>query len=126
MNFFSFSPFYIHIRTLKKKFAFSPKETLKWNSILVGIGAFISCVIFCLLPRVSKMLKEIDILIWGGFFLAVLGKIIYIPYRNDPPKLAASREYFINGTKLFYEDDDPLVLGEENLFREFMLSCLVF
>jgi hypothetical protein len=94
------------------QFAFSPKETLKWNSILVGIGAFVSCVIFCLLPRVSKIFKEIDILIWGGFFLAVIGKIIYIPYRNDPPKLAISKEYFINSTQHFYEDDDPLVLGE--------------
>lgn len=96
------------------QFAFSPKETVKWNGILVGIGAFISCVIFCLLPRLSKILKEIDILIWGGFLLAVVGKIIYIPYRNDPPKLTflASKEYFINGTKMFYEDDDPLVLGE--------------
>lgn len=94
------------------QFAFSPKETLKWNSILVGIGAFISCVIFCLLPRVSKMLREIDVLIWGGFFLAVIGKIVYIPYRLDPPKLGIPREYFENGTQHLYADDNPLVLGE--------------
>lgn len=96
------------------QFAFSPKETLKWNSILVGIGAFISCVIFCLLPRVSKIFKEIDILIFGGFLLAVIGKIVYIPYRNDPPKLAEPKEYFINNTRHFYEDDNPLVLGENH------------
>jgi hypothetical protein len=94
------------------QFAFSPKETLKYNSILVGIGAFISCVIFCLLPRVSKVFKEIDILIWGGFFLAVIGKLVYIPYRLDPPKLGISREYFVNDTLHHLEDDDPRVLGE--------------
>ncbi|KAL7050574.1 hypothetical protein ACKWTF_004128 [Chironomus riparius] len=94
------------------QFAFSRKETLKWNGILVGIGALVSCIIFGLLPRVSKMYKEIDILIWAGLFVAVLGKILYIPYRNDSPKLAVDREYMdANGTICYYEDDHPEVLG---------------
>lgn len=97
---------------LTLQFAFSPKETLKWNSILVGIGAFISCIIFCLLPRVSKIFREIDILIWGGFALAVIGKLIYIPYRLDTPKIGIPRDYEVNGTIFHYADDDPLVLGE--------------
>lgn len=95
------------------QFAFSHKETLKWNGILVGIGALVSCIIFGLLPRVSKMYKEIDILIWAGFLVAVLGKILYIPYRNDSPKLALNREYKANnGSIYFYEEDAPEVLGE--------------
>lgn len=99
------------------QFAFSRKETLKWNGILVGIGALVSCIIFCLLPRVSKILKEIDILIWGGLLVAVLGKILYIPYRNESLKLAMDREYINeNGTVSFYEDDHIEVLGNNFYF----------
>jgi hypothetical protein len=100
---------------LTLQFAFSPKETLRWNSILVGIGAFISCVIFCLLPRVAKILNEIDILIWGGFCLAVIGKIIYIPYRLDPPRIGIAKEYIENGTMHHYAEDDERVLGKYSL-----------
>lgn len=99
------------------QFALSRKDTLKWNGILVGIGAAVSVVIFTMLPRISKMLKEIDVLIWAGFFLAVIGKIIYIPYGSETPKLAAEREYkFDNGTIGYYEDDHPEVLGEFLLY----------
>jgi MFS transporter, ceroid-lipofuscinosis neuronal protein 7 len=109
------------------QFAFTREETLKWNGILVGIGALISCIIFCGLPRVSKLFKEIDILIWGGFLIAVLGKLIYIPYRNDIPKLAIEREYMNeNGTLSYYGDDNPNVLGMIlNLITNFFYYLLI-
>ncbi|KAG5677633.1 hypothetical protein PVAND_007374 [Polypedilum vanderplanki] len=90
------------------QFGFSRKDTLKWNGILVGIGAFVSCVIFCLLPRLSKILKEIDILIWGGMFIAVIGKIIYIPYRGDPPPIADEN---FNSTIFLNNDNSTEILG---------------
>jgi MFS transporter, ceroid-lipofuscinosis neuronal protein 7 len=94
------------------QFAFTKKETLKWNSILVGIGALISCVIFCLLPKLCKILKEIDILIWGGLLIMTVGKFVYIPFGTDELKLAADRNYTMaNGTTGYYEDDNPVVLG---------------
>lgn len=94
------------------QFAFTKKETLKWNGILVGIGAGISCVIFCLLPRICKILKEIDILIWGGLLIMCVGKFVYIPFRSDIPQLAVERNYtMLNGTEGYYDEDAFQVLG---------------
>jgi len=94
------------------QFACSKKETLKWNGILVGVGALISCVIFCLLPRICRIFKEIDILIWAGLFITALGKFIYIPYRNESIQLAGDRNYTMaNGTMGIYDDDNEFVLG---------------
>lgn len=76
------------------QFAFTKQDTLKWNGILVGSGALISCVIFCLLPILCKVIKEVNILIWGGMLIMTIGKFIYIPFREDIPQLAG----FVNVT----------------------------
>ena len=90
------------------QFAFTKKETVFWNSILVGIGALISCIIFCLLPKICKVLKEIDILIWGGLLIMAVGKFIYIPFRSETPLLSYGRNYTMdNDTVGLYEEDDP-------------------
>jgi MFS transporter, ceroid-lipofuscinosis neuronal protein 7 len=69
------------------QFGITKEETLKYNGVLIGTGALLSCIIFCLLPRICKILKEIDILIWGGLLLMALGKFLYIPFVGEPPKL---------------------------------------
>lgn len=95
------------------QFAFTKKETLKWNGILVGIGALISCVIFGLLPKICRIFKEIDILIWGGLLIMAVGKFVYIPFRSEIPQLTyGERNYTMeNGTLGFYAEDDPALLG---------------
>ena len=94
------------------QFAFTKKETLKWNGILVGIGAFISCVIFCLLPKICRIVKEIDILIWGGLLIMTVGKFVYIPFRTEIPQLSFGRNYTLaNGTMGYYEEDHNMTLG---------------
>lgn len=89
------------------QFAFSHKDAMKWNGILIGIGAALSCIIFCLLPKVCKLLKEIDILIWGGLLIMALGKLIYIPFYGDVPKLTFEHR---NDT-LQSHDDEKLLLN---------------
>lgn len=93
------------------QFAFSREDTLKWNGILVGIGALISCIIFCLLPKVCKLLKEIDILIWGGMLIMALGKVFYIPLYGDVPKAAMERNYTIDGIQYLYPENATELLG---------------
>lgn len=84
----------------KDQFAFSNEETLKWNGILIGVGALLSCAIFCLLPAICRILKEIDILIWGGLLIMVIGKFVYIPFRTETPQLTGYRNFtFDNGTE---------------------------
>jgi ceroid-lipofuscinosis MFS transporter 7 len=97
------------------QFAFSREETLRWTNVLVGIGAFVSCVIFCLLPRVSKMFKEINVLIWGGLLVAVIGKIIYIPYRDIDLKIADNVN---NSDFIIHADNSTELLGK--------FQCLYF
>jgi MFS transporter, ceroid-lipofuscinosis neuronal protein 7 len=94
------------------QFGITKEETLRYNGILIGIGAFLSCIIFCLLPRICKLLKEIDILIWGGLLIMALGKFLYIPFGGDLPKLTyESREdENINNYNLT-NFDDPKYLG---------------
>lgn len=95
------------------QFAITKQETLKYNSILVGVGALVSCIIFCLLPRICRKFKEIDILIWGGLLMMCIGKFVYIPFRAETPQLALSdRNYTMaNGTFAMYPDDHELMLG---------------
>lgn len=93
-------------------YAWTKPEALYYMGILMSVGAGIACLGFCLIAPLSKRYKEINVLIWGGFFLMVIGRLIYIPYRDEYPKLAANREYVTgNGTIAFYEDDDPAILG---------------
>lgn len=81
------------------QFAFSKEETVKWNSILVGVGALLSCAIFCLLPVICRHIKEIDILIWGGLLIMAVGKFVYIPFREETPQLAGLQNVTLeNGT----------------------------
>lgn len=94
------------------QFAFTKQETLKWNSILVGVGALISCVIFSLLPKLCKVIKEINILIWGGLLIMVVGKFVYIPFRSDTPQLAGDRNFtMFDGTVGYLNTTDPSLLG---------------
>jgi hypothetical protein len=80
-------------------FALTKEQTMNYNSILVAIGALLSCAIFCLLPYFAKKIKEIDILIWGGLLIMCVGKFVYIPFRSELPVLKfLPNETWVNGT----------------------------
>lgn len=109
--------FYLLLETLGSsltmdQFAWSKSEALYYVGILMSVGAFIACIAFALISPLSNRFKESNVLIWGGFFTMVIGRLIFIPYRDEYPKLAAEREYMMeNGTLAFYADDDPHILG---------------
>lgn len=78
----------------------------------MSVGAFIACIAFGLISSLSKRFKESNVLIWGGFFTMVVGRLIFMPYRDEYPKIAADREFMMeNGTIGLYADDDPHILG---------------
>lgn len=78
----------------------------------MSVGAFIACIAFCLISPLSKRYKESNVVIWGGFFLMVVGRLIFMPYRGEIPKLASDREYMLeNGSIASYPDDDWHILG---------------
>lgn len=94
------------------QFAWTKSEALYYVGILMSVGAFIACIAFCLISPLSKRYKESNVLIWGGFFTMVVGRLIFMPYRDEYPKLAADRDYVMeNGTIGSYPDDDEHILG---------------
>lgn len=94
------------------QFAWSKSEALYYVGILMSVGAFIACGAFSLIGPLCQRFKESNVLIWGGFFTMVIGRLVIMPYRNEFPKLAIEREYMTeNGTIAYHEDDSPLVLG---------------
>lgn len=94
------------------QFAWSKSEALYYVGILMSGGAFIACIAFCLISPLSKRYKESNVLIWGGFFTMVIGRLIFMPYRGEFPRLASEREYVMeNGTLGLYADDDENILG---------------
>ncbi|KAL7029135.1 hypothetical protein ACKWTF_006113 [Chironomus riparius] len=94
------------------QFAWTKKEALENMAYIMTAGGIIACGTFLMISPLCKKFKENDVLIYGGFFLMILGRFTHIPYGNETPKLAYPKEYgFENGTYVIFKDDDEAVLG---------------
>lgn len=69
------------------QFAMTKKEAVYYISILTAVGAVISCLSYLVLGPLCKRFDERKVLIWGGFFLMVLGRFSYIPWGSEPPQI---------------------------------------
>ncbi|XP_063709230.1 major facilitator superfamily domain-containing protein 8-like [Culicoides brevitarsis] len=79
------------------QFALTKQESLKYISIIMAIGAVISCISFVTIGPLCKHFDERKIMIWGGFFLMVVGRFVFIPWGSSPPTL---REISSNETEI--------------------------
>ncbi|XP_070502562.1 major facilitator superfamily domain-containing protein 8-like [Chironomus tepperi] len=94
------------------QFAWTKKEALENMAYIMTAGGIIACGTFMMISPLCKKFKENDVLIYGGFFLMILGRFTHIPYGTETPKLAYPKEYgFENGTYVTFKDDDDAVLG---------------
>lgn len=87
-------------------FAWTDDEALWYMGIMMTTAAIVSLVTFVLIGPMCKLLAERYVLIWGGFSLMFLGRVLFVPWGPDPPKLAQPFNESLNLTK-----DDPLFLG---------------
>lgn len=95
-----------------EQYAWTKSDALKNIAYIMTAGGIIACVTFLSINPLCKKFKENDVLIYGGFVLMILGRLVHIPYRNELPKLAYAKERLLdNGTMIIYKDDDPEVLG---------------
>ncbi|XP_055596935.1 major facilitator superfamily domain-containing protein 8-like [Uranotaenia lowii] len=69
-------------------FAWTKAEALYYMAWVMAVGAIIASVTFVLIGPLCKRFPEHNVLLWGGFFLMVLGRAVYIPMDSNPPKLA--------------------------------------
>uniref|UniRef100_A0A6P4EI48 Major facilitator superfamily domain-containing protein 8 isoform X1 n=1 Tax=Drosophila rhopaloa TaxID=1041015 RepID=A0A6P4EI48_DRORH len=69
-------------------FAWTDKESLWYMGIMMTTAAVVSLITFVLIEPMCKLLAERYVLIWGGFSLMFLGRVLFVPWGPDPPKLA--------------------------------------
>lgn len=70
------------------QFAWSKKEALYYMGLLMSVGAVVACVTFVAIGPLCKRFAETNVLLWGGFLMMILGRVIYIPWGDSPPKMA--------------------------------------
>ncbi|XP_017036099.1 major facilitator superfamily domain-containing protein 8 isoform X1 [Drosophila kikkawai] len=87
-------------------FAWSKADSLWYMGIMMTTAAIVSLVTFVLISPLCKLIAERYLLIWGGFSLMFLGRVLFVPWGPDPPKLAQAFNASLN-----LSDDDPLFLG---------------
>lgn len=67
------------------QFAWTKSEALYYMGVLMSVGAVIACVTFVGINPICKIFSERKVMLWGGFFLMVIGRALYIPWGDGPP-----------------------------------------
>ncbi|XP_055620041.1 major facilitator superfamily domain-containing protein 8 isoform X2 [Toxorhynchites rutilus septentrionalis] len=88
-------------------FAWTKAEALYYMAWVMAVGAIVASATFVMIGPLCKKFPEHSVLLWGGFFLMVLGRAVYIPMDDKPPKLAIPD----NTTALFDTSGDTYVYG---------------
>ncbi|XP_033220134.1 major facilitator superfamily domain-containing protein 8 isoform X2 [Belonocnema kinseyi] len=86
------------------QFAWTGREAMYYMGIMMSVGAVLACIVFLLIGPICKRISEIKVMMWGGFFFMVLGRLAMIPWGTDPPVIAEYGKYgnetkFSNGTE---------------------------
>ncbi|XP_059216197.1 major facilitator superfamily domain-containing protein 8 isoform X1 [Stomoxys calcitrans] len=96
------------------QFAWSNDEALYYMGILMSVGAIVALITFVAINPLCKVFPEHQVLIWGGFSLMVLGRVLYIPWGDGPPKIAEVYNVTIpltGNSTLDLTPDDEIFLG---------------
>nr|XP_023023501.1 major facilitator superfamily domain-containing protein 8 [Leptinotarsa decemlineata]XP_023023502.1 major facilitator superfamily domain-containing protein 8 [Leptinotarsa decemlineata] len=80
------------------QFAWSKSESLWYMGILMSVGAVLSIATFASITPLCRKFSEVKIMIWGGFFFMVLGRLSFIPLSGDPPQVYDA-DFKLNLTK---------------------------
>lgn len=56
--------------------------------IMMAVGGAMATFTFMLINPLCKWFDERKVLIWGGFFLMVIGRLVHIPMGAEPPQMA--------------------------------------
>lgn len=56
----------------------------------MSVGAVIACITFVAIDPLCKKFEERSVLLWGGFLLMAIGRLVYIPYGDHFPQMATN------------------------------------
>jgi len=72
------------------QFAWSKSEAMFNMGLLMSVGAVIACITFAAIGPLCNKFEERSVLLWGGFLLMAIGRILYIPYGDQLPQMATN------------------------------------
>ncbi|XP_066596400.1 major facilitator superfamily domain-containing protein 8 [Prorops nasuta] len=75
------------------QFAWSKMEALYYMGLMMSIGAVVACITFAMINPLCKKFSERKIMLWGGFFVMIIGRVLCIPWGPDPPQIAELGPY---------------------------------
>lgn len=56
----------------------------------MSVGGVIAVITFAAIGPLCKRFDERSVLLWGGFLLMAIGRILYIPYGDHLPQMATN------------------------------------
>lgn len=56
----------------------------------MSVGAVVACITFAGIGPLCKKFEERSVLLWGGFLLMAIGRILYIPWGDKFPQMATN------------------------------------
>uniref|UniRef100_A0A6M2DTX9 Putative transporter/transmembrane protein n=1 Tax=Xenopsylla cheopis TaxID=163159 RepID=A0A6M2DTX9_XENCH len=82
------------------QFAWTKSQALYYMGVVMSVGAVVACVTFAAIGPLCKIFEERKVLLWGGFFLMVLGRAVYLPYSNQKLTIMDDEDVYMNSTFL--------------------------
>lgn len=56
----------------------------------MAVGGVIACITFAGIGPLCRRFEERSVLLWGGFLLMAIGRILYIPWGDQLPQMATN------------------------------------
>lgn len=85
------------------QFAWTKSEALYYMGLLMSVGAVVACITFVTIAPLCKRFEERTVLLWGGFSLMAIGRVLYIPWGDEPPLMAEFDNETMNATDPDFE-----------------------
>ncbi|XP_063234023.1 major facilitator superfamily domain-containing protein 8 [Bacillus rossius redtenbacheri] len=70
------------------QFAWSKGEALYYMGLVMSAGAVLACATFLAIGPLCRRFDERKVLLWGGFFVMVVGRVLCIPWGSEPARIA--------------------------------------
>ncbi|XP_068634025.1 major facilitator superfamily domain-containing protein 8 [Battus philenor] len=71
-----------------EQFGWGKAEALQYLGALMSAGALVACLVFAVIPPLTRLVEERALMLWGGFLPTCVASLLCIPWGPGPPPLA--------------------------------------